>query len=177
MHFPIRFLVASAFLITNAQSSPVERSSARHPPQVLEDRDSAQSQDSDAVQALPYDDDFFMSGAVERDFNIISSPPKVIPRSVEELSMSGLLPPPRKIVKSRTGESITSAESFSPVSPAPKIRPSAPRTSRRENFWTSLMHKLTRRSPTPLARRQSGGLTPYEQNGPSTYGTSQMETL
>jgi hypothetical protein len=177
MHFPITFLVASAFLIANARSSPVQQSSARHPPQVLESPDSIESRDADAVQALPYDDDFSMSGAIERDFNIVSSPPKVIPRSVEGRSMSGLLPPPRKIIKSRTGESITSADSFSPVSPDPKIRPLAPQVRRRENVWTSLMHKLTRKSPTPLARRQSGGLTPYEQNGPSTYGTSQMETL
>jgi hypothetical protein len=174
MHLPIIFVVALAFLIANAQSSPVERSSARHPPQVLEGPDSTRSQDADSVQALPYDEGFAVSGAVERDFNIVSPPPKVIPRSVEGFSMSGLLPPPRKIIKSRRGESITSAEGFNPVSPSPKTRPSAPRTSRRENVWTSFMHKLIRKS---LAARQSGGLTPYEQNGPSTYGTSQMETL
>jgi hypothetical protein len=113
-----------------------------------------------------------MTGTVERDFNIVSSPPKVIPRSVEGLSMSGLLPPPRRIVKSRTGESVTSADDFNPVSSPPKTRPSH---SRRANVWNSgfigkLMDRLVR-------KRQSETLTPYEQNGPSTYGTPQMEKL
>jgi hypothetical protein len=113
-----------------------------------------------------------MTGTVERDFNIVSSPPKAIPRSVEGLSMSGLLPPPRRIVKSRTGESVTSADDFNPVSSPPKTRPSH---SRRANVWNlgfigKLMDRLVR-------KRQSETLTPYEQNGPSTYSTPQMEKL
>ena len=169
MHFSVKYLVALAFFIANATSSPVEQSSAG---QVLESPDNTQPQDADSVLALPYDADSSMTGTVERDFNIVSSPPKVIPRSVEGLSMSGLLPPPRRIVKSRTGESVTSADDFNPVSSPPKTRPSH---SRRANVWNSgfigkLMDRLVR-------KRQSETLTPYEQNGPSTYGTPQMEKL
>ncbi|KAM0692130.1 hypothetical protein Q7P36_008331 [Cladosporium allicinum] len=166
MHLPIVLLVALALLIANAQSSPVKRSSP----------DSTQPQDADAVQVRSDDGDFSMSGVAERDFDIVSPPPKVIPRSGEEFSMSGLLPPPRRTLRSRTGD-ITSADGFSPVSPSPKTRPSQPRTKRRADVWTNLMNKLTRKSPTLLVARQSGGLTPYEQNGPSKYDTSEMEKL
>jgi hypothetical protein len=114
-----------------------------------------------------------MSGVAERDFDIVSPPPKVIPRS-GDFSMSGLLPAPRRTLRSRTGD-ITSADAFSPVSPPPKN--SQPGIKRRADVWTNLMNKLTRKSSTFLVARQSGGLTPYEQNGPSKYGTPEMEKL
>ena len=173
MHFPIILLLALAFLIANARSSPVERSSEIDPPRVLGSPDSTQRQDADAVQVRSDDGDFSMSGVAERDFDIVSPPPKVIPRS-GDFSMSGLLPAPRRTLRSRTGD-ITSADAFSPVSPPPKN--SQPGIKRRADVWTNLMNKLTRKSSTFLVARQSGGLTPYEQNGPSKYGTPEMEKL
>jgi hypothetical protein len=161
MHFPIILLLALAFLIANARSSPVERSSEIDPPRVLGSPDSTQQQDADAVQVRSDDGDFSMSGVAERDFDIVSPPPKVIPRSREDFSMSGLLLAPRRTLRSRTGD-INSAEGFSPVSPSPKT--SQPRISRRANVWANLVHKLIRKSPSPILARQSGGLTPYEQN-------------
>jgi len=197
----------------NIQASPVSiRSSARHPPQLLEDPDKAfarRAQDVHAVLARAEDDDeeLSMSGVIERDFDIVSPPPKVlpprsddahngdfhavspppkvIPRSGEEFSMSGVLPPPRKIILSRA-DGITSVGDFDPVSPPPKTRPSQPKISRRQNIWTlgfigNLINKFTGKSPTNPTSAQSGsgsgGLTPYEQNGPSKYGTPEMETL
>ena len=173
MHFPIILLLALDFLIANARSSPVERSSEIDPPRVLGSPDSTQRQDADAVQVRSDDGDFSMSGVAERDFDIVSPPPKVIPR-LGDFSMSGLLPAPRRTLRSRTGD-ITSADAFSPVSPPPKN--SQPGIKRRADVWTNLMNKLTRKSSTFLVARQSGGLTPYEQNGPSKYGTPEMEKL
>ena len=173
MHLPIILLGALAFLVANVQSSPVKRSSEIDLPQVLESPDSTQQQDADAVQVRSDDGDFSMSGVAERDFDIVSPPPKVIPRS-GDFSMSGLLPAPRRTLRSRTGD-ITSADAFSPVSPPPKN--SQPGIKRRADVWTNLMNKLTRKSSTFLVARQSGGLTPYEQNGPSKYGTPEMEKL
>lgn len=204
----------------NILASPVSiRSSARHPPQVLEDPDSAfarRSEQQDIHAVLPRaeedNEEFSMSDILERDFNIVSPPPKVlpplsddaqafdahdgdfhavspppkvIPRSGEEFSMSGVLPPPRKIILSRA-DGITSSGDFEPVSPPPKIGPSQPKLSRRQNIWTSgfignLINKFTKQSPTNPTFSQpgsgSGGLTPYEQNGPSKYGTPEMEAL
>jgi hypothetical protein len=174
MHLSIILLVALAFLVANAQSSPVKRSSGIDLPQVLESPDNTQQQDADAVQVRSDDGGFSMSGVAERDFDIVSPPPKVIPRSSEEFSMSGMLPLPRRTLRSRSGD-ITSADAFSPVSPPPKT--SQPGIKRRATIWTNLMNKLTRKDPALLVARQSGGLTPYEQNGPSKYGTPEMEKL
>jgi hypothetical protein len=67
MHFSVKYLVALAFFIANATSSPVEQSSAR---QVLESPDNTQPQDADSVLALPYDADSSMTGTVERDLTL-----------------------------------------------------------------------------------------------------------
>jgi hypothetical protein len=139
MHLPVVLLVSIASLVVNAQSSPFRRSSARHPPHDRTHARRAQQQD---------DDRFSMSGASERDFDIVSPPlkvlppcsdsphsadaheedfdavsppPKVIPRSGEEFSMSGLLPLPRKITHSRRDD-VPSAGGFNAVSPPPKPR-------------------------------------------------------
>lgn len=164
MHFPVIFLVALAFLIANAQSSPVKRSPATS---------NIQPEDADTIHARTSDEDFSMSGNIERDFEIVSPPPKVIPRSGEEFSMSGVLPAPRRILRSRTG-GITSTDDFNPVSPEPKTRPSH---SRRSSILRSgFIGNLSARKSQKLAR-QAGGLTPYEQKGPSTCGTPEMQSL
>jgi len=203
--------MALATWVGNIQASPVSiRSSARHPPQVLEAPDKlfarhARQQDIDAVSSRADDDDSSMSGILRRDFDVVSppskvlpprsddaadasdgdyKPPKVIPRSGEEFSMSGKLSPLHKVILSRA-DGITSAGDFEPFSPPPKIRPSQSRISRRQSVWTSgfirnLINKFTGQSPTkpvPGSGSTSSGLTPCQQNGPSKYGIPEMETL
>jgi hypothetical protein len=75
---------------------------------------------------------------------------------------------------------------FDVISPPPKTRPSNTRLNRRANIWTSgfignVINKWTGKSPTTPTSSgsgsSSGGLTPYQQNGLSKYGTADMETL
>jgi hypothetical protein len=72
------------------------------------------------------------------------------------------------------------------ISPPPKTRPSDTKLDRRDDIWSSssvskVVNKWSgKRQDTPASTESasnSSDLTSYEQNGPSTYGTADMETL
>lgn len=95
-------------------------------------------------------------------------------------------PPPKTAADASISARNTTLEHFDVVSPPPKTRPSDTKLGRRANIWTSgfignVVNKWTGKSPTTPTNSGSGsgsgGLTPYQQNGPSKYGTAEMETL
>jgi hypothetical protein len=80
----------------------------------------------------------------------------------------------------------TTLDHFDVISPPPKTRPSDTKLGRRADIWASgfignVINKWTGKSPTtPTSSGSgsiSGGLTPLQQNGPSKYGTTDMQTL
>lgn len=80
----------------------------------------------------------------------------------------------------------TTFDHFDVISPPPKTRPSGAKLTRRADIWTSgfignFINKWTGKSPTTPTNSGSGssagGLTPTQQNGPSKYGTAEMEAL
>jgi hypothetical protein len=77
------------------------------------------------------------------------------------------------------------AGTFDSISPPPKTRPSDSKLERRvdvraSGFIGNLVKKWTGRrqtTTTTSGNSSSSELTSYQQNGPSTYGTADMETL
>ena len=171
--------LASAAIGTSA--SPIrhnQHDAARHPHQVLEDSGSplhapheefhpTSSQPKVVSTRSDQDEEFFTSGNIERRFDTISPPPKVLPprSDDEEFSMSGVFLPP-KIALSNGGKLTTvharkdgfvkaspppktatddaainarntTLDHFDVISPPPKIRPSDTKLNRRANIWTS----------------------------------------
>lgn len=227
--------------VIGVSASPIrqnQQDAAIHSPQILEEPGSPlklHREEFDPVSPPPKsistrsdDDNFAMSGNVERAFDTISPPPKILPPRTDDgdLSMSGVFLPP-KINLSNDGRLPTihaRKDGFITVSPPSKVAPgdagisarnttfdpilsppkvvserqsdtisSPPKTassdsklSRRANIWSSgfignVINKWTGKSPTTPTNSGSGsgsgGLTPYQQNGPSKYGTPEMETL
>lgn len=171
-------VLATAAIGTSA--SPIRQNqhvAAKHPPQVLENNGSAQAphEEFHPVSPLPKvasprsdrDAEFSMSGNIDRRFDTISPPPKVLPPCSDDgdFSMSGLLLPP-KIALSNDGKlptvharkdgflavlpppkiaaddaaisaRNTTIDHFDVISPPPKTRPSETKLDRRANIWTS----------------------------------------
>jgi hypothetical protein len=223
----ILYAALAAFAI-GVEASPIQHSepdAAKHPPQALgHDISTASLHDHSkafrpvspppkVISARSDDDNFSISGTVERAVDVISPPPKVLPpRSDDEkFSMGGVLfPPSLRLSNNVTGAAIQArkdgsltitppsktaaaapavgarAETFDSISPPPKTRPSDPKLDRRvdiraSGFIGNLTNKwMGRRQTTTTtsgSNSSSSELTSYQQNGPSTYGTADMETL
>lgn len=228
------FSSALAVFTIGVEASPIrpnQQDVAKHPLQILEDAKNNEALHNlhagfDSISPPPTvlpprsdDDDFSMSGKVERAFDVVSPPPKVLPPRSDygELSMSGVplplkarslnesnapfihsrrdgfttvSPPPKTAAEDPAIDArderfdsispppkVISARHFDVISPPAKTRPSGSKLQRRVNIWTNgfignLVNKWTGKSPTPAST-----LTSYQQNGPSKYGTSEMNTL
>ena len=95
-----------------------------------------------------------------------------------------ITPPPKTAPGDASiGARNTTIDHFQTITPPPKTLPSDTKLHRRVDIWSSgfignVINKWTGKSPTtPTASSGSGGLASYQQNGPSKYGTAEMETL
>jgi hypothetical protein len=159
----ILYAALAAFAI-GVEASPIrhsEHDAAKHPPQTLGHDDSTASLHDHSkgfkpvttppkvISARSDDDNFSMSGTVERAFDVISPPPKVLlPRSDDgKFSMGGVLfPPSLRLSNSGTGASIhTRKDGFLTITPPPKTAAAAPAVGARAETFDSI-------SPLPKTR-------------------------
>lgn len=132
------------------------------------------------------DGDFSMSGILLPPKVALSNDGNLPTGHAPKDGFVTISPPPKTAADASISARNTTLGDFDIISPPPKTRPSGTKFRRRANIWTSgfignVINKWTGKSPTtPTSSGSgsgSGGLTPYQQNGPSKYGTVEMETL
>lgn len=155
-----------------------------------------------AVAARSEDDGLAMSGAYDRDTDNVLPASMPIPRSVGQVfGMSGVKwwktkKPDSKTIQPRkdgfvavssplkvaTGHTLRRDNIFEAASSTQETLSPAASLYRRVNLWASnllgnLLNKFSGKSPTTPFVTGTSTLTPYQQNGPSKYGTPAMGAL
>lgn len=132
------------------------------------------------------DGEFSMSGVLPPPKIALSNDGRLPTVHARKDGFVAVSPPPKTAADASISARNTTLEHFDVISPPPKTRLSDSKLVRRANIWTSgfignVINKWTGKSPTTPTNSGSGsgsgGLTPYQQNGPSKYGTAEMETL
>jgi len=164
---------ALASAVIRSSASPIRHNQdgeAKQPPQILEGFRGASYARHDEFHAVSpppkvvstrSDNDFSMSGNIEREFDTISPPPKVLPPRSDsgEFSMSGVFLPPKVALSSGGKLPLIQArkDGFLTISPPPKTAPGdasiGARNTTIDHFQTITPPPKTLPSDTKLHRR------------------------